>query len=120
MLFLDCYTTTESIDSSQFTTAGQVVTLTVQMSFDPDLLCFATPPPPYDVDFPLGTFAPGTYTLVQQTLSDRPGVSFAPLTTTFTVGEAPASVPTLEPLPMLALAAMLVFAATRLAGRRRA
>jgi len=117
MLFLECYPTTQSIDSFRVTTAEQVVTLTVQMSFDPNIICIHPPVPPSDIDFPLGAFAPGTYALVQQTLSGYPGESFAPLTTSFTVGGAPVSVPTLGPLPMLALAAMLAFAAMRLAGR---
>lgn len=36
-------------------------TLTITLSNDPNLLCFTTPPPPVDRDFPLGSLEGGTY-----------------------------------------------------------
>ena len=95
----------EGRGESQLVITGSLVTLTIFMDAEIGEGCFGVPPPPGDVDYALGSYAPGTYTLVQQVVSSVPGVTFLPLTTTFVVGAAPHHpVPVNSRLLLLAMA----------------
>jgi hypothetical protein len=95
----------EGRGESQLVISGNLVTLTITMDPKVPEGCFGVPPPPGDVDYALGSFAPGTYTLVQQVVSSVPGVTFLPLTTAFVVGIAPH-----HPVPVNSLPPLLVLA----------
>ena len=95
----------EGRGESQLVITGNLVTLTIVMDAKIGEGCFGVPPPPGDVDYALGSYAPGTYTLVQQVVSSVPGVTFLPLTTTFVVGLAPH-----HPVPVNSLPLLLVLA----------
>ncbi len=100
-------TSEASRGSHQVARAGSVVTLTINMDGTGEG-CPGVPPPPTDVDYALGSFAAGEYTLIQQTVSAMPGLTYLPLTTTFGVEPAPHhSVPALSPLWLTVLAIVL-------------
>jgi len=85
------------------TVAGNVVTLTQVPA--PGIICLATPPPPADVDYLLGTFVQGTYTL-NYFFRDTQGNVLYQESTQFVVG-APAGVPAMTPRLLLLLAGVL-------------
>lgn len=90
-------------DAGQGTVVGNVVTYTVTMT---DIALCGVPPPAADVDFVLGTFPAGTYTLNFRTVSSMVGASYPTISTNFTVGAA-SPIPTLS-LPMAALFALVL------------
>ncbi len=89
--------------AGQMTISGTTVTYTITMI--EDALC-GTPPPSADVDFVLGTFPAGTYTLNFRTVSSMAGVSYPTISTNFTVGAA-TSIPVLS-VPIAALLALVL------------
>ncbi len=103
---------------TQLTIQGAEVTLTLSMMVPPGGIACLTPPPrPYDdADFALGSFNPGSYTLNFVVISTYPGVTYPPLTTTFTVGAA-RSIPTLSSNMLIVM--MLAVGASGLALRMR-
>jgi hypothetical protein len=106
--YTHCVRGEEPIDD-QVTVAGNVVTLTVTLE---GVICFSPPPPPEDLDYALGSFAPGEYTLVMQVESSIPGIVFSPLTTQFVVGPAlHHSIPATSSPMILLLALAMMFAA---------
>lgn len=112
MLYWFCYGHGETIQSSSFQLIGNIVTLTVRMGpFPPNEACFATPPPPSDLDFALTGFAEGAYSLVVQTTSSLPNVTYPTLTTTFLVGPAPSPIPAISLSAGLTLLLALGFGA---------
>ena len=102
----------DEIVSSEFNVSGQLITLTVHMTpLPPDLICFATPAPPEPVFFPIGSLAPGDYTLVQQPISSDPGVIYPSLSVSFTVGPAARVIPTLSATSLALLCGLLALGA---------
>lgn len=98
-------------DTLTVTTAGNAVTVTQQISHSG--LCGAGG----RVRFDLGTFPPGSYTLVYQAVHFVPAAgTYAPLTTQFTVGGPPIATPALGPLGLAIL--MLAILATGTLARR--
>ncbi len=109
------------IGSSEVTRTGNAFLVTVTMvSLSPDVICFATPPPPEPVDFPLGTLAEGEYTLVLQPINPGIGATYLPLSTAFSVGPAVREVPAVSPWSLLLLGGLiLLVVGQQLKGRRR-
>jgi hypothetical protein len=74
-------------------TAGNVVTLTLPIQFEPGTICF-DPPLPTNVHVPIGQFAAGEYILVLQPVAPvppQPGVNYSAISVPFSVvGEPPA------------------------------
>lgn len=98
-----------SVQPPVITRAGEVVT--VRQSYGQ--VC-GLPPPPFDIDFPLGTFAAGQYTLVYISRNSSPGFTDNdPIVVPFGV-VAPATVPTDARVAL----ALLVLSVLTLAARR--
>lgn len=95
----------EGLGPTQQSISGSVITLTLQMTGP--TFCLGVPPPPRPVAIPIGSFAPGTYTLVQQPVSPNPNIVYPPLTTSFTVASAPLSVPASSTMSTLLLALLI-------------
>jgi hypothetical protein len=70
-----------------------------------------TPPPPQPVAFDIGTFQPGSYTLVYAPTTDLQGFAWTPTPLGFTVG--PASIPVLWPAGIGALLLAMLAVAWR-------
>lgn len=72
------------------TVEGNVVTLTHELQE----IC-GTPPPPIDFSYPIGSFAPGTYTLVYAPTSSFVGLIYLPQSVDFEVlgATTPAAIP---------------------------
>lgn len=102
----------QDIDASQVAVVDHVVTLTIQMASIPSTaFCLGVPPPPATVEFSIGSLAPGDYTLIQQVISPDQGISYAPLTTSFSVGPAVRAIPAASSEALLLLALLLPLAA---------
>jgi hypothetical protein len=99
----------EAVTGQQISVQGNTITLRLQMTAG--FICLATPPPPMDEDFALGSFGAGDYTLVVQPISAIAGVTYAPLTTTFAVTGTASSIPALSNVQRVLLILTLVAAA---------
>jgi hypothetical protein len=75
-----------------------------------------TPPPPQSVSFDIGTFQPGSYTLVYAPATGLQGSAWTPTQRGFTVG--PASIPAYSPIALGALALAILAFAVRVRARR--
>ncbi len=95
-------------DTLAVSVSGNVVTVTQTITNGGGTCIGAT-----GVAFPIGSFAPGNYTLTYQAAHFAPGVgTYPPLTTQFSVGTGSiARVPALSPIGVVALAAGLLVAA---------
>jgi hypothetical protein len=104
------------------TRAGDTVLVT---QVDTTELCWATPPPPRDISYALGSFAGGQYTLrytvnFQTTFGNSSSSVDLPFSVAGTGGGAPVeTIPALSP-PLLAVLAALLALAAGLGLRRRA
>jgi hypothetical protein len=92
--------------TEQIATVGNVVTLTLPITADPNTACF-DPPPPETGSVTLGPLAAGQYTLVLQPLAPvppLPNVDYSPVSVPFTVvgGEPMYSNLRIYPNPALA------------------
>lgn len=97
-------------DEPTLTRDGQQLTLTLSNS--PQLVCLTTPPPPVDLDFPLGNLEPGIYQVrLQQAPFQAGGEPIQYLSGSLTVGTGPYTL--LRTIPQPARAFELVNARLR-------
>jgi len=85
---------------------GQLVLYQTTVVLDP---CFAgVPPPPQDIDLPIGQFTPGNYTMVLLQQPTASNIVFPALTAPFVIQGSAQSVPVDAPWGLILLTAMLL------------
>lgn len=85
---------------------GQLVLYSTTVILDP---CFAgLPPPPQDIDLPIGQFTPGSYTMVFLQQPTATNIVFPALTAPFVIQGSAQSVPVDAPWSLILLTAMLL------------
>lgn len=99
------------------TVAGNTITVRIPVTLDP---CFlGVPPPPFDIDLPLGNFAAGNYTVVALQESAAPGVVIPALSTPLLVsGSGSHSIPATQPWSLLLMIGGMVLVGWLSLGRR--